>query len=91
MAFEAARSARPAARRGSPIPFTGLHLPSISLAFSNAAVVLAQLFVSAPFFIRAARGGFARVDREVEEAAAMDGATPGRPSASSRCRWRCPR
>lgn len=61
---------------GLPLPFTELHLPSISLAFSSAAVVLAQLFVSAPFFIRAARGGFARVEREVEEAAAMDGATP---------------
>jgi molybdate transport system permease protein len=61
---------------GIPIPFTGLHFPSISLSFSSAAVVLAQLFVSAPFFIRAARGGFSRVEREIEEAAAIDGATP---------------
>jgi molybdate transport system permease protein len=61
---------------GIPIPATGLHFPSISLAFTSAAVVLAQLFVSAPFFIRAARGGFARVEREVEAAAAIDGATP---------------
>lgn len=61
---------------GLPIPFTDLRLPGLSLAFSSAAVVLAQLFVSAPFFIRAARGGFARVEREIEEAAAIDGATP---------------
>lgn len=61
---------------GLAIPFTDLRLPGISLAFSSTAVVLAQLFVSAPFFIRAARGGFARVEREIEEAAAIDGATP---------------
>ena len=53
-----------------------VRVPGVSLAFSTAAVILAQLFVSAPFFIRAARGGFARVEREIEEAAAIDGATP---------------
>jgi molybdate transport system permease protein len=47
----------------------------VSLAFSTAAVVLAQTFVSAPFFIRSARTGFATVDRNVEKAARHDGAT----------------
>ena len=57
------------------IPGLGIRLPDLSLSFSTTAVILAQLFVSAPFFIRAARGGFARVEREIEEAAAIDGAT----------------
>ena len=58
------------------MPLLDVRVPGFSIAFSSAAVVLAQLFVSAPFFIRAARGGFARVEREIEEAAAIDGATP---------------
>jgi len=58
------------------VPLIGLRLPELSLSFSTTAVVLAQIFVSAPFFIRAARAGFARVEREVEDAAAIDGASP---------------
>lgn len=46
----------------------------ISLAFTTAAVVIAQLFVSAPFFIRSAQGGFASVPAEVIQAARVDGA-----------------
>ncbi|MER3450573.1 MAG: molybdate ABC transporter permease subunit [Chloroflexota bacterium] len=46
------------------------------LSFSTAAVVMAQFFVGAPFYIRAAALGFRTVPREVEEAAAVDGATP---------------
>ena len=61
---------------GFTVPLLDLRLPGFSLAFTSAAVVLAQLFVAAPFFIRAARGGFARVEREIEDAAAIDGATP---------------
>ena len=38
---------------------------------------MAQLFVSAPFYVIAARAGFARVDRDVEAAAADLGAPPG--------------
>jgi molybdate transport system permease protein len=38
------------------------------------AVVLAQVFVAAPFYIKSARVGFAAVPREVEEAARVDGA-----------------
>ena len=37
--------------------------------------MLAQTFVSAPFFVRSARAGIAGVDRDVEDAARVDGAT----------------
>ncbi len=48
----------------------------VSLAFTSAAVVLAQTFVAAPFYVKAAMGAFARVERELEQAAAIDGASP---------------
>jgi molybdate transport system permease protein len=48
----------------------------ITLGFTTAAVVLAQVFVAAPFFVRAAKSGFQRVDRDLEEAAADLGASP---------------
>ena len=47
----------------------------IELPFTTAAVVIAQTFVSAPFFIRSARAGFAAVDRDLEDAARTDGAS----------------
>lgn len=50
----------------------------ITIGFTTTAVVLAQIFVSAPFYIRSARAGFARFDRGVEEAAADLGAPPWR-------------
>ncbi len=55
----------------------GQHLTvvGIELAFTQTAVVLAQIFVAAPFYIKAAAAGFAGVDRELEQAAALDGAT----------------
>ncbi|MGC8633182.1 MAG: ABC transporter permease [Candidatus Limnocylindrales bacterium] len=46
----------------------------VVVPFTTAAVVLAQSFVSAPFFIRSARTGLAGVDRDVEDAARADGA-----------------
>jgi molybdate transport system permease protein len=49
----------------------------ITLGFTTAAVVMAQVFVAAPFYVIAARGGFARIDRDVEDAAADLGAPPG--------------
>ncbi|BBN96768.1 NifC-like ABC-type porter [Deinococcus grandis] len=52
----------------------GLELAGVSLAFSPAAVVLAQLFTAAPFYLRAAKAGFAAVDRDAEAAALTDGA-----------------
>lgn len=48
----------------------------LELAFTQTAVVLAQLFVAAPFFVKAAIAGFAKVEHEIEEAAAIDGAGP---------------
>jgi molybdate transport system permease protein len=47
----------------------------IELPFTTAAVVVASLFVAAPFYIRAARSGFLAVPREYEEAARVEGAT----------------
>lgn len=38
----------------------------ITVGFTTAAVVLAQLFVAAPFYVRSARAGFLAVDRELE-------------------------
>ncbi|HEX9044152.1 MAG TPA: ABC transporter permease [Candidatus Limnocylindrales bacterium] len=46
----------------------------VTVPFTTAAVVLAQTFVAAPFFVRSARTGFAGVDRDVEDAARADGA-----------------
>lgn len=46
----------------------------ISLTFTWWAVVLAQVFVSAPFYIRAAQSRFAALPRDLSEAASMDGA-----------------
>ena len=48
----------------------------MQVAFSATAVVVAQVFVSAPFFVRATRAGFLRIDQDVEDAAADLGATP---------------
>jgi molybdate transport system permease protein len=46
----------------------------VSIPFTTFAVVLAQVFVSAPFFIRSARTGLASVPKELEDAARVDGA-----------------
>lgn len=50
----------------------------ITIGFTTTAVVLAQVFVSAPFYVRSARAGFSRYDPEIEEAAAALGASPWR-------------
>ena len=52
-----------------------LDLVGLAIPFTTLAVVLAQTFVSAPFFIRSARTGIAAVDRDLEDAARVDGAT----------------
>jgi molybdate transport system permease protein len=60
-------------RRGVlAMPFEVL---GISVPFTTIAVILAQTFVSAPFFIRSARTGIAGVDRDLEDAARVDGAS----------------
>lgn len=46
----------------------------VTLPFTTTAVVLAQLFVAAPLYIRSARIGFAEVDEQLEEAANVEGA-----------------
>ena len=48
----------------------------LEIAFTQVAVVLAQTFVAAPFYVKAAVAGFAGVDRDLEQAAALDGAAP---------------
>jgi len=55
---------------GEPLAAAGIAIP-----FTTIAVVIAQMFVSAPFFIRAARAGFHGVDRDYEDAARVDGAS----------------
>jgi molybdate transport system permease protein len=47
----------------------------ISLPFTTAAVVMAQVFVSAPFLVRSVRIGFAGIDPQMEEAATVEGAS----------------
>ena len=46
----------------------------IGLPFTTAAVVLAQMFVAAPLYVRSARIGFAQIDKQLEEAAHVEGA-----------------
>ena len=60
-------------RRGllsAPFEFLGISVP-----FTVVAVILAQTFVSAPFFVRSARTGIAGVDGDLEDAARVDGAS----------------
>jgi molybdate transport system permease protein len=45
----------------------------VTIGFSTVAVVLAQLFVSAPFYVKAARTAFSKVDRDLERVAASLG------------------
>ena len=55
---------------GGPLEAAGLTIP-----FTTVAVVIAQTFVAAPFFVRTARAGFAAVERDLEDAARVDGAS----------------
>ncbi len=54
---------------GSYLADAGLVIP-----FSIFAVIIAQFFISAPFYIRSAQVGFAGIATEVEDAARVDGA-----------------
>ena len=58
---------------GAPLDELGIGVP-----FTTVAVVLAQTFVAAPFFIRSARTGIAGVDRDLEDSARVDGASEAR-------------
>lgn len=55
---------------GESLDAAGLAIP-----FTVVAVVLAQVFVAAPFYVRAARAGIASVPRDLEDAARVDGAS----------------
>ncbi len=46
----------------------------ITISFTTAAVVMAEVFVAAHFYVRQAATGFGGIDRGVEEAARVDGA-----------------
>ncbi len=54
---------------GRPLDVFGLAVP-----FTTFAVIIAQTFVAAPFFVRSARAGLAGVERDLEDAARVDGA-----------------
>jgi len=51
-----------------------LELFGIQIAFTSLAVILAQIFISAPFYIKSAAVGFAGIEPELEQAASLDGA-----------------
>ncbi len=63
-------------RRG----LVGRHLEvlGMSVAFTTVAVVMAQLLIASPFFVKAARAGFESVDARLEAAARTLGASPWR-------------
>ena len=52
-----------------------LRLLGLEIPFTTTAVVMAQLFVSVPFYVRGALLGFRLVPLDIEEAAAIDGAS----------------
>jgi molybdate transport system permease protein len=54
---------------GAPLVAAGINLP-----FSTAAVVIAQVFVAAPYYVRTAQVSFQSIPRELEQAASIDGA-----------------
>jgi molybdate transport system permease protein len=47
---------------------------NITIPFTMVAVVMAQTFIASPFYIKAAVVGFAAIDPELKQAAALDGA-----------------
>ena len=49
---------------GGALDVSGIRIP-----FTTLAVVMAQVFVAAPFFVRSARAGISRVEQELEDAA----------------------
>lgn len=52
-----------------------LELLGVEIAFTSLAVVMAQVFIASPFYVRAAAGGFAGIESELEQAASLDGAS----------------
>lgn len=56
---------------GPPLSSIGIELP-----FTIAAVVLAETFVAAPFYVRSAKAGFGGVDRKLEQMSETLGVSP---------------
>jgi molybdate transport system permease protein len=54
---------------GGPLDALGISIP-----FTTVAVILAQAFVATPFYVRSVRSGFLAIDRDLEDAARVDGA-----------------
>jgi molybdate transport system permease protein len=52
-----------------------LNRVGITIPFTTMAVIMAQVFVSAPFLVRSARIGFSAIDPQLEEAAKVEGAS----------------
>jgi len=46
----------------------------LSIPFTTVAVVIAQIFIAAPYYIKAASIGFSNIDPELKQAAGLDGA-----------------
>jgi molybdate transport system permease protein len=55
---------------GDALNFFGITIP-----FTVLAVILAQAFVATPFYVRSVRSGVIRIDRDLEDAARVDGAS----------------
>lgn len=55
---------------GGVLADLGLHI-----AFTPLAVIIVQVFVAAPFYIKSAYLGFSNIDQELEQSAALDGAS----------------
>jgi molybdate transport system permease protein len=51
-----------------------LSAAGISIPFTFVAVIMAQTFIAAPLYVKAAAIGFAGIDSELKQAAALDGA-----------------
>jgi molybdate transport system permease protein len=47
----------------------------INVPFTTLAVIMAQVFIASPFYVKAASIGFAAIDPELKQAAALDGAS----------------
>lgn len=58
---------------GPPLSTFGISLP-----FTTAAVVIAETFVAAPFYVRSAKAGFITVDQKLEQMSQLLGVSPFR-------------
>ena len=67
---------------GAPLEDLGITLP-----FTTAAVIMAQVFVASPFFVRAAKLGFQSVAKDHEDIPALWASLLGVPSGESLCPW----